>query len=64
VHNVAVHNVAMHDMGVPGMAMPSVEVYKMWAFSAVKIIFDAHFRGKKANFSFYMLLNKFLQVQR
>ncbi len=68
VHEVAVHNVAMHDMGVPGtgvpgMAVPSAEIYKIWAFSVVEIIFDAHFREKNANFSYYMSLNKFCRFK-
>ncbi len=58
MHDVAVHDVAVHDKGVPGLG-----IHKNLNFSAIKkLIFNGHFGEKTPIFSYYMLVNSFLQI--
>jgi hypothetical protein len=57
MHEVGVHDVGVHSVGMHGMGVPGVGVYKMLNFS------DAHLEEKTPIFSYYVSLNKVIQIK-
>jgi hypothetical protein len=58
MHDVAVHDVGVHDVGMNCMSMHGMDVP-----GSKKTIFDSHLRKKRPFCSYYMSLNKFLQIK-
>jgi hypothetical protein len=64
VHDVTVHGVAVHDVGVHDVGRNCMSMHGMDVPGSKKQIFDSHLRKKRPFCSYYMSLNKFLQIKR